>query len=204
MKKIIFLKLIKWIKKFINEINSEDKSVLEVEPVKIESVTILPEKKIMKLQVLRYSSQKESTLGMLFDVTNGRNFLCYTLEDEWRDIKVPGKTRIPSGTYPVTLRKEGGFHERYLKSFSDIHKGMLWVRNVPGFEYILIHIGNNHVDTAGCLLVGNGSTQNVVDGKGMITESRNAYIRIYTYILAAFERNEEVSIEYIDYDNVGK
>ena len=38
----------------------------------------------MKLEVLRYSSQNESTLGMLFDVTEGREFLCYTLEDEYR------------------------------------------------------------------------------------------------------------------------
>ena len=33
----------------------------------------------MKLEVLRFSSQNESTLGMLFDVTEGRKFLCLTL-----------------------------------------------------------------------------------------------------------------------------
>ena len=39
----------------------------------------------MKLEVLRFSSQKDSTNGILFDVTEGREFLCYTLEDEYRD-----------------------------------------------------------------------------------------------------------------------
>ena len=41
----------------------------------------------MKLEVIRYSSQKDSTLGMLFDVTKGRKFLCFTLEDEKEEQK---------------------------------------------------------------------------------------------------------------------
>ena len=61
----------------------------------------------MKLEVLRVSSQKDSTNGLLFDVTTDRKFLCYTLEDEYRDDKVMHETRIPEGTYKVTLRKVG-------------------------------------------------------------------------------------------------
>ena len=45
-----------------------------------------------KYEVLRFSSQEDSTLGMLFDVTDGRKFLCFTLEDEARDKKVKGET----------------------------------------------------------------------------------------------------------------
>ena len=42
----------------------------------------------MKLEVLRFSSQEDSTNGILFDITNDkREFLCYTLEDEHRDNK---------------------------------------------------------------------------------------------------------------------
>ena len=40
-------------------------------------------------------------------------FECYTLEDEYRDVKVMGETCIPEGTYDVKFRKEGGFHSRY-------------------------------------------------------------------------------------------
>ena len=101
----------------------------------------------MKLEVLRFSSQNNSTLGMLFDVTKGRKFLCFTLEDEFREVKISGETRIPAGTYNVTLRTEGGFNQRYDDKFgTDFNKGMLWVRDVPGFEYILIH--NNHFQMA--------------------------------------------------------
>ena len=37
----------------------------------------------MQLEVLRISSGEDSTSGVMFDVTNGRKFLCYTLEDEY-------------------------------------------------------------------------------------------------------------------------
>ena len=96
----------------------------------------------MELEVLRFSSQKDSTNGILFDVTEGRKFLSYTLEDEYRKEKVAGETRIPAGTYKITLRTTGGFHGRYEKKYGQMHKGMLWVRDVPNFEYILIHTGN--------------------------------------------------------------
>ena len=48
----------------------------------------------MKLEVLRVSSQKDSTNGLLFDVTTNRKFLCYTLEDEHRDTKVMGREKL--------------------------------------------------------------------------------------------------------------
>ena len=55
----------------------------------------------MKLEVLRVSSALDSTSGLLFDVTNGRKFLCYTLEDEYRNEKVMHETRVPAGTYTI-------------------------------------------------------------------------------------------------------
>ena len=75
----------------------------------------------MELEVLRFSSQEDSTNGILFDVTGGvRKFLCYTLEDEHREDKVMGETRIPSGTYKITLRTTGGFHGRYKKKYGNL------------------------------------------------------------------------------------
>ena len=73
-----------------------------------------------KYEVLRFSSQEDSTLGMLFDVTDGRKFLCFTLEDEARDEKVKGETRIPAGTYKIKLRNEGGYHNRYVKKYGSM------------------------------------------------------------------------------------
>ena len=155
----------------------------------------------MKLEVLRFSSQKDSTNGVLFNVTEGREFLCYTLEDEYRDEKIKGETRIPSGTYKITLRTVGGFHGRYEKKYGEMHKGMLWVRDVPNFEYILIHTGNTDEHTAGCLLVGDTQNQNITKSKsGFIGSSVDAYKRIYPPIASAIERGDDVEISYVDFD----
>ena len=156
----------------------------------------------MRLEVLRISSQEDSTNGILFDVTEGRKFLCYTLEDEYRETKVMSETRIPAGTYKITLRKVGGFHGRYEKKYGEMHKGMLWVRDVPGFEYILIHTGNTDEHTAGCLLVGDSQQNNAIKTDGFVGSSTQAYKRIYPPIAAALEAGEEVTITYTDYDTV--
>lgn len=156
----------------------------------------------LELEVLRISSQKDSTNGILFDITEGnRRFLCYTLEDEHRDVKVSKETRIPEGTYRVTLRTEGGFHSRYSKKYGDMHKGMLWVRDVPGFEWILIHTGNTDEHTAGCLLVGDTQSQNITKTKdGFIGASVDAYKRIYPEIAAALIDGKNVTITYKNFD----
>ncbi len=157
----------------------------------------------MELEVLRFSSQDDSTNGILFDVTGGqRKFLCYTLEDEYREDKVSGETRIPAGTYRITLRTTGGFHGRYVKKYGDMHKGMLWVRDVPNFEYILIHTGNTDEHTAGCLLLGDSQQANFGSSNGMVGSSVNAYKRVYPAIAKALEEGESVSITYVDFDTV--
>ena len=155
----------------------------------------------MKLEVLRISSQEDSTNGILFDITDGkREFLCYTLEDEHRDVKKYGETRVPAGTYNITLRTVGGFHGRYLKKYGEMHKGMLWVREVPNFEYILIHTGNTDEHTAGCLLLGNTQQANFGSSNGFVGSSVDAYKRVYPPIAEALEKGEEVKITYIDFD----
>ena len=155
----------------------------------------------MELEVVRISSQKDSTSGILFDIVNGkRSFLCYTLEDEARVLKVKGETRIPAGRYKIELRKEGGFHEKYSKKYAGIHRGMLHVTDVPGFEYILIHTGNTDEHTAGCLIVGDSQENNLILRDGFVGKSVNAYKRIYPAIAKAIEQGEEVTIEYIDFD----
>ena len=101
----------------------------------------------MQLEVLRVSSGVDSTNGLLFllenhcNETDGswveRTFLCYTLEDERRALKVLVETRVPACIYDIEFRTEGCFHNRYSKKYA-FHKGMLQVKDVPNFEYILI------------------------------------------------------------------
>ena len=147
----------------------------------------------MELKVLRYNDNGESTLGLFF--INGQ-FACYTIEDEKREHKVHGETCIPIGTYPVRLRTEGGFHNRYLQKYgAEFHKGMLHVQEVPGFEFILIHTGNTDDHTEGCLLVGDQPNNNVIKD-GFVSQSVNAYKRIYPEIRDALLQGEEVTITY--------
>jgi len=147
----------------------------------------------MELKVLRYNSQEDYTDGLLFI---DDSFECYTIEDEGRTVKVYGETRIPDGRYKIQLRNEGGFHKKYLEKFGvDLHKGMLWVKDVPNFEHILIHIGNSDNDTAGCLLV--GSTAN--KDKGFIGGSTAAYKSMYVKVRDAILRGEEVTINYMTF-----
>ena len=154
----------------------------------------------MKLKVLRFSSQSDSTNGLLFDDSDGdMKFLCYTLEDEYRSKKVRGETRVPAGVYKLELRTEGGFHARYTKKYGSMHKGMLHVTKVPGFEWILIHTGNTDEHTAGCLLVGDSQENNALVKDGFIGKSTVAYKRIYPDIARAIQEGG-ATIEYINID----
>ena len=160
----------------------------------------------MNLEVIRFSSGTDSTNGILFETIQQGNeidgifkqkkFLAYTLEDEKRDKKILGETRIPEGVYKMGLRKTGGYHARYSKRFPHIHIGMLHVLDVPGFEYILVHCGNTDEHTAGCLLVGDSQENNQIKKDGFIGRSVQAYKRIYPRIASALERGEEVKITY--------
>lgn len=67
----------------------------------------------MELEILRYRGKPDASLGLLFGVTDTRELLCFTLEDEAREEKVRGKTRIPAGgRYRILLRTEGGMTVR--------------------------------------------------------------------------------------------
>ena len=143
----------------------------------------------MELILTRNIHSNDYTIG---EIRIGGKFECYTLEDEGRDVKVKGETRIPAGTYAVKLRNTGGFHANYLRRFGKLfHRGMLQVMDVPGFEYILIHIGNTDKDTAGCVLV--GATRDVV--KGTIGGSEVAYRRLYPKVAAALLKGEAVTLK---------
>ncbi len=154
---------------------------------------------MLELLNRRISSGDEATLGTLFDSTIAAQpqFLCYVLEDQFNEPKIPGETRIPPGRYEIEFRDEGGMVKRYKKRFS-WHRGMLWLQDVPGFQFIYMHVGNKDDDTDGCLLVGDGQVSNVID-RGMVTTSVAAYRRLYEKIAAELDAGEAVWITLEDY-----
>jgi len=154
----------------------------------------------MRLDLVRIYSNSEETLGMLY--INGL-FSSWILEDEFRTKKIMGETRIPAGIYAIGRRYYGKFHKKYLERFPEFHDGVLEVLDVPNFTDILIHTGNTEKDTAGCLLV--AMSANIRDnGRVMVTNSTISYRHIYPIIIAAMNRDEQVTLTITNEDKIRK
>ena len=157
----------------------------------------------MKFEILRIHSSDDHngfTNGILFQVDQGvRKFLAYTLEDEKRDEKIRGETRIPAGVYKLSLWAGGSYHARYQKKFADQGpdwwQGSIVVNDVPGFTGILWHLGNFEKNTMGCLLLGSEQKTN-----NFIGDSKGAFLKVYPIVRDAIKSWEEVTAHYIDYD----
>jgi hypothetical protein len=134
----------------------------------------------MQILVDSFYSDNKSTLSL---VSVDGEFQCFGLEDRAQVTKVPGQTRIPEGVYDIRVRTFGGFHQRYLNRYP-WHRGMLELMHVPGFTDILIHVGNTHEDTQGCLLVGNSCS------KSSVGNSVDAYQELYRKVIDAALANK--------------
>lgn len=151
----------------------------------------------MELRIERISVQTDYTIGRL--LVDGVYF-CDTMEptdrglvgtmtaEEVRAVKRMGLTAIPVGRYRVTLAvKSPKMSAKVTYRFCDGRLPRLV--NVPGYEGILIHIGNFPRDTQGCILVG----RNVERGK--LLYSTQMFRRLYEVLQAAVGRGEDVWAE---------
>lgn len=143
----------------------------------------------------KYKLSKYS-IGKLY--VNGKYF-CDTLEDtdrglkstmspyEIQKIKQKGITAIPTGTYEITLKTYSSkFGSRSQYSFC---KGYLpRLLNVPGYDGILIHIGNYPSDTDGCILVGKNTI------KGAVLNSTACFKNLYKELETAANKGEKLYI----------
>jgi len=145
------------------------------------------------LRLKRFFDDGTTTLGHLS--LDGK-FLCFTAEDTHREIKVAGKTRIPNGIYDMGLRTEGGLHQKYAKKFPKFHKGMIWIKGIPDFEFVYFHIGNKASQSEGCPLVGNGAITSLdpTVPQAYVTSSKNCYTRIYNDLYQAAVLPESVLV----------
>lgn len=142
----------------------------------------------MKLTLKRIALKPTYTIGKLY--IDGTYF-CDTCEDKVRDNnrdgdlddigegKVYGQTAIPYGTYRVVMNVQSPkYSQRAAYAWC---KGYLpRLVDVPHFEGILIHSGNDATHSAGCILVG----ENKVVGK--VINSMATLKRLY-YILSSAE-----------------
>lgn len=148
----------------------------------------------MKITVDRFKSDDDATVS---NISVDGAVVCFGLEDEYREEKLAKETRIPAGEYTVGVRTEGRFHGNYSRKFPDMHRGMLHILDVPGFTYILIHIGNTDENTDGCLLVGLSAGLN--DGELRVNSSKLAYEKLYPMVIDA-ALDGDLTIEFIDND----
>lgn len=140
--------------------------------------------KEMTLEYLlqRYSDNRESTLGLLFVKRETLFFFCYTLEDQFQEVKVRAETRIPAGKYEIVIqREETPKTLSYRKRYPNWFKSHLMLKDVPGFTGIYIHIGNTDSDTEGCILLGDNADNNRI-GPGALSNSTQAFIRFYNFL----------------------
>lgn len=141
----------------------------------------------MKLTLKRIALKPTYTIGKLY-IDN--HYFCDTLEDKVRDLnkdgdlndagegKVAGQTAIPYGTYKVTMDVQSPkFSQRASYAWC---KGYLpRLLNVPHFDGIMIHSGNDATHTAGCILVGENRV------KGQVLNSMNTLKRLYDILKGA-------------------
>ena len=144
----------------------------------------------MELLLKRIARRETYTIGHLY--VDG-SYVCDTCEDKDRGltksmsqaviraIKRKGVTAIPTGRYRVTLdvRSPKFSNKKYERNYGFCDGYLPRLINVPGYEGVLIHIGNTAKDTDGCILVGRNTKV------GKVLESRATFVKLYEMIRKA-------------------
>lgn len=154
----------------------------------------------MKILIKRTAKKQNYTIGQLF--INGNKF-CDTLEDPDRGLtstmssleisnkKVYGDTAIPTGTYTVdmnTVSPRFGSQTYYKEVCGGKVPRLL---NVPGYQGVLIHVGNVPKDTHGCILVGKNTKI------GQVLESKDTFKSLYKELKKAAGKKEQITVTII-------
>lgn len=152
----------------------------------------------MILKIDRKYKKLGYTIGNLY--IDGKWF-CNTCEDTDRGLrqtmpveeikakKIYGMTAIPTGRYIVRMDIVSPKYS-VVKWYKENFQGrMPRLENVKGFEGILIHPGNDALDSYGCILVG------VNKQKGKVLESRATFQRLWKILEEARKRKETIYLE---------
>ena len=154
----------------------------------------------MKLRLERRWKKETYTIGVLF--VDGFRF-CETLEDKDRGLKqtdslayiksrkVYQETAIPTGTYEVAMNITSPKYSASAWYWKLCQGKVPRLLNVPGWEGVLIHTGNNALQTAGCCLVGRNTKV------GQLTESKVTFEKLYKKMKAAYDKGEKITIEIV-------
>ena len=152
----------------------------------------------MKIKVERRWKKATYTIGRLY--IDGLYYF-NTLEDTDRGLrqtdplsyiktrKVAGETAIPSGIYRVTMNVTSPKYSASAWYWKICQGKVPRLLDVPGWEGVLIHTGNNALQTAGCLLVGKNTKV------GKLTDSKACFKHLYGLMKDAADKGEAITIE---------
>lgn len=152
----------------------------------------------MNFILQRFSDNRDSTLGLLFEKkSDGKGekvvFQNYTLEDEFRESKVSGETRIPAGFYELKIMETvTPLTEKYRAKYPWFKKH-IEVTNIKGFKGVYLHIGNSDEDTDGCILFGDNADNNRI-GPGSVSNSTASFKRWYETVYEHLESGKKAFI----------
>lgn len=151
----------------------------------------------MEILIHRVWKKQEYCIGRIFldGVLYGN-----TLEDtdrglddgmeDWqiRNKKIPNRTAIPTGRYEVDMNVVSPRFSKY-PFYMEVCQGKLpRLKNVKGFEGILLHCGVDHSNSSGCILLGLNKQ------KGKLTDSTETFKKVYALMKEAHDRGETIYI----------
>lgn len=146
----------------------------------------------------RIAIRDEYTIGRLS--INGQ-YQCDTLEDRIIDknkngkidngeVKVFGESAIPYGEYIIDMNTVSPRFSK-VKQYKFCGGKLPRLLNVPGFDGVLIHIGNFTKDTHGCILVGKNKV------KGQLVESTETFVKLYEKLKAFNDAGHTIKIKIV-------
>lgn len=151
----------------------------------------------MEILVYRKWKKPDYTVGRL---SVDGVFIANTMEDvdrglddgmqDWmiRSKKIPNVTAIPTGRYQVEMDVVSPRFSKY-PFYMDVCQGKVpRLKNVKGFEGVLLHCGSDHSNSSGCILLGLNKQ------KGKLTDSKETFKKIYALMKEAHDRGETIYI----------
>lgn len=151
----------------------------------------------MEITVDRRWKKAEYTISNMY--IDGE-WMCNVLEDTDRGLddsmqdfmirsrKIPTKTAVPTGRYEILMDVVS---PRFSKKdfYKEVCKGKLpRLKDVKGFDGVLIHVGSNHEHSEGCLLCGKNTI------KGGLTDGKETFKKIYSMMKKAHDKGEKIFI----------
>jgi hypothetical protein len=151
----------------------------------------------MEILVYRKWKKPDYTVGRL---SVDGVFIANTMEDidrglddgmqDWqiRNKKIPNVTAIPTGRYKIDMDTVSPKFSKY-PFYMEVCQGKLpRIKDVKGFEGILLHCGVDHSNSSGCILLG----LNTVRGK--LTHTKETFKKVYALMKEAHEQGETIYI----------